>query len=117
MPNVRASHAPGTSCPRGSPVRVPRAWGSGPDRGRAPGSGAARVTFEPSAETGGTSTGAVLRNRPLLLLWLSQLATPVGSNMVLFGLTVIVFEATNLRSAVRALFLTFLVPPGLLSAA
>jgi MFS family permease len=74
------------------------------------------VTFEPSAETGGTSTGAVLRNRPFLLLWLSQLTTQVGSNMVLFGLTVIVFEATNLRSAVSALFLTFLVPAVLLSA-
>ena len=60
--------------------------------------------------------GAVFSNRPFLLLWLSQAATQIGSNMVLYGLTVIVLEATNLSSAVSALFLTFLVPAVLLSA-
>jgi len=74
------------------------------------------VISEPPAGTGGTGTAAVLRNRPFLLLWLSQLTTQVGSNMVLYGLTVIVLEATNLSSAVSALFLTFLVPAVLLSA-
>lgn len=59
---------------------------------------------------------AVLRNRPFLLLWLSQLATQVGGNMVLYGLTVVVLEATSLSSAVSALFLTFLVPAVLFSA-
>ncbi len=59
---------------------------------------------------------AVLRNRPFLLLWLSQVATQIGANMVLFGLTVIVLEATSRNSAVSALFLTFLVPAVLLSA-
>ncbi|MEO5918241.1 MAG: MFS transporter [Candidatus Limnocylindrales bacterium] len=71
---------------------------------------------EPEAPGGATGTAAVLKNRPFLLLWLSQLATQVGSNMVLYGLTVVVLEATNLSSAVSALFLTFLVPAVLLSA-
>ena len=64
----------------------------------------------------GTAIGNVLRNRPFLLLWLSQLATQVGANMVLYGLTVVVLKATSLSSAVSALFLTFLVPAVLLSA-
>ena len=74
------------------------------------------MTHEPPVAAVGTGTTAVLRNRPFLLLWLSQLATQVGSNMVLYGLTVIVLESTNLSSAVSALFLTFLVPAVLLSA-
>ena len=41
----------------------------------------------PVADDGGAA--AVFRNRPFLLLWLSQLATQVGGNMVLFGLTII----------------------------
>ena len=64
----------------------------------------------------GTSAAAVLRNRPFLLLWLSQLATQIGVNMVLYGLTVVVLEATDATTAVSALFLTFLVPSVLLSA-
>lgn len=74
------------------------------------------MTVQPPVESGGTGAADVLRNRPFLLLWLSQLTTQVGSNMVLYGLTVIVLEATNLSSAVSALFLTFLVPAVLLSA-
>ncbi len=69
-----------------------------------------------TATPGDAGTVAVLRNRPFLLLWLSQLATQVGSNMALYGLTVIVLESTNLSSAVSALFLTFLVPAVLFSA-
>ena len=64
----------------------------------------------------GDAVGNVLRNRPFLLLWLSQVATQVGAQMVLFGLTVIVLKATNLSSAVSALLLAFLVPAVLLSA-
>jgi MFS family permease len=64
----------------------------------------------------GSSAAAVLRNRPFLLLWLSQLSTQIGVNMVLYGLTVIVLSASNLTSAVSGLFLTFLVPSVLLSA-
>jgi MFS family permease len=62
------------------------------------------------------SAVAVLRNRPFLLLWLSQLATQIGVNMVLYGLTFVVLEATDLSSAVSGLFLTFLVPSVLFSA-
>lgn len=59
---------------------------------------------------------AVLRNRPFLLLWLSQVATQIGSNMVLYALTVVVLEASDLSTAVSGLFLTFLVPSVLFSA-
>jgi MFS family permease len=68
------------------------------------------------AEDSGSSTAAVLRNRPFLLLWLSQVATQIGVNMVLYALTVVVLEASNLSSAVSGLFLTFLVPSVLFSA-
>jgi len=68
----------------------------------------------PGPEAGGAL--AVLRNRPFLLLWLSQLATQIGSNMVLYGLTVLVYDATHLNTAVSGLFLTFLVPSVLFSA-
>ena len=59
---------------------------------------------------------AVLRNRPFLLLWLSQVATQIGSNMVLYALTVVVLEASDLSTVVSGLFLTFLVPSVLFSA-
>jgi MFS family permease len=60
--------------------------------------------------------GAVLKNRLFLFLWLAQVATQIGANMVLFGLTVMVKDATNLSSAVAVLFLTFLMPSVLFSA-
>jgi MFS family permease len=59
---------------------------------------------------------AVFRIRPFLLLWLSQAATQIGGNMVIYGLTVIIFDATRSNSAVSALLLTFLVPAVALSA-
>jgi MFS family permease len=59
---------------------------------------------------------AVLKNRPFLLLWLSQVVTQIGANMVLYGLTVIVLEASDLSSAVSGLFLTFLLPSVIFSA-
>src|SRR4051794_13418147 len=68
------------------------------------------------APTTGSGASAVLRNRPFLLLWLAQAATQIGGNMVLFGLTLIVVEATGSSTAVGALILTFLVPAVLLSA-
>ena len=64
----------------------------------------------------GSGALAVLANRPFLLLWLSQAATQIGGNMVLYGLTVIVWEATHSSASVSALILTFLVPAVLLSA-
>ncbi len=59
---------------------------------------------------------AVLRNRPFLLLWLSQAATQIGGNMVVYGLTVVIFTITLSNSAVSILLLTFLVPGVLFSA-
>ena len=59
---------------------------------------------------------SVLRNRPFLLLWLSQVATQIGGNMVLYGLTVLVLQSTASNAAISALFLTFLVPAVALSA-
>ena len=73
------------------------------------------ATVEPPAGEEGGSL-AVLRNRPFLLLWLAQLATQVGGNMVIYGLTVLVFEATSSSSAVSLLLLTFLVPAVIFSA-
>ena len=58
---------------------------------------------------------AVFRNRPFLKLWLSQAATQIGGNMVLFGLTVIVSESQS-NTAVSLLILSFLVPAVLFSA-
>jgi MFS family permease len=62
------------------------------------------------------SGGAVLQNRPFLLLWLAQLATQVGGNMVIYGLTIIINFAYNSSSAVSALLLSFLVPAIVFSA-
>jgi MFS family permease len=59
---------------------------------------------------------AVLRNRNFLLLWLAQAATQIGGNMVVYGLTVLVFSATRSNSAVSLLLLTFLVPAVFFSA-
>jgi MFS family permease len=58
---------------------------------------------------------AVFRNASFLRLWLSQAATQVGGNMVLFGLTVIV-SSTQPNTAVSLLILSFLVPAVLFSA-
>src|ERR1041385_3774474 len=89
-----------------------RSSGNGHGKGGANGTGGANGNGngEPSG------AAAVLRNRPFLLLWLSQVSTQLGVNMVLYGLTVIVLEARDLTAAVSALFLTFLVPSVLLSA-
>ena len=68
-------------------------------------------------ETGPSGgTVGVLRNRPFLLLWLSQAATQIGGNMVVYGLTLLVYALTGSNSAVSVLFLTFLVPGVLFSA-
>ena len=72
-----------------------------------------RRTATPDDEPGAL---AVFRNRPFLLLWLAQAATQIGGNMVLFGLTVIILEATSSNTAVSLLILTFLVPAVLFSA-
>ena len=58
----------------------------------------------------------VFRNRPFLLLWLAQAFTQIGGNMVIYGLTVIILEATSSNTAVSLLILTFLLPAVLFSA-
>jgi MFS family permease len=63
-----------------------------------------------------TGAIAVLRNRPFLLLWLSQAATQIGGNMILFGLTVMVGTEYDSVTAVSALLLSFLVPAVLFGA-
>ncbi len=67
---------------------------------------------------GGANGGTldVFRNRPFLLLWLSQAFTQIGGNMVIYGLTVIILEATSSNTAVSLLILSFLVPAVLFSA-
>ena len=59
---------------------------------------------------------AVFRNGPFLRLWLSQAATQIGGNMVLYGLTVIVVNSTQSNTAVSLLILSFLVPAVMFSA-
>ena len=73
-------------------------------------------SLETDAEdASGEGALAVFRNPPFLRLWLSQAATQIGGNMVLFGLTVIVSEK-NPNTAVSLLILSFLVPAVLFSA-
>jgi len=60
--------------------------------------------------------GAVLSNRRFTSLWLAQVATQVGGNMVLYGLTILVYTLTRSNSAVSLLILTFLVPAVIFSA-
>ncbi len=57
----------------------------------------------------------VLSNRRFLSLWLAQVSSQVGGNMVLYGLTILVFGETGSSSAVSLLILTFLVPSVLFS--
>jgi MFS family permease len=67
-------------------------------------------------EVSATGPLAVFQNGGFLRLWLSQAATQIGGNMVLFGLTVIVFNSTKSNTAVSLLILSFLVPAVLFSA-
>jgi MFS family permease len=52
----------------------------------------------------------VLRNRRFLALWIAQVVTQVGGNMVLYGLTVQIFGLTRSSTSVSLLILSFLVP-------
>ena len=71
------------------------------------------VSVDPADDT---SASAVLRNRPFLLLWLAQLSTQVGGNMVIYGLTIIITASYASSSAVSALLLSFLLPAIVFSA-
>jgi MFS family permease len=68
------------------------------------------LTSTAPAQESGSAVLAVLRNGNFLRLWLAQLVTQVGGNMVIYGLTVLIFEDTGSNSAVSLLLLTFLVP-------
>ncbi len=57
----------------------------------------------------------VLRNGAFLRLWIAQLLTQIGGNVVLYGLTVLVAERSGSTSALSLLFLSFLVPAVALS--
>ena len=76
---------------------------------------AAALATPPNEPTDGGGLG-VFRNVAFLRLWLSQAATQVGGNMVLYGLTVIVVTSTRSNTAVSLLVLSFLVPAVLFSA-
>ncbi|HSS36511.1 MAG TPA: MFS transporter, partial [Patescibacteria group bacterium] len=69
-----------------------------------------------AAPADASGVAAVLKNRNFLLLWLAQVATQIGGNMVVYGLTVLVFSATKSNSAVSLLLLTFLAPAVFFSA-
>jgi len=72
----------------------------------------------PGAATDRESGGmAVLRNRPFLLLWLAQLSTQVGGNMVMLGLLVIISNNySGSKIAISILLLCFLAPAIIFSA-
>ena len=57
----------------------------------------------------------VLRNAPFLRLWIAQLLTQIGGNVVLYGLTVLVAERNAEAAALSLLFLSFLAPAVILS--
>lgn len=79
------------------------------------GSGGADGPGAPDTTAEAEGPGAVFRNSSFLRLWLSQVLTQIGGNMVLFGLTVIVAEGGS-NTAVSLLILSFLVPAVLFSA-
>lgn len=53
---------------------------------------------------------SLLRQRQFLYLWLSQLITQIGSNMLVFVLALHVFSASRSNTAVGLLFLAFGLP-------
>lgn len=66
-----------------------------------------------TSEGDSTDLGAarrVLANPRFLALYLSQILTQVGGNMVLFGLTIQVYSLTRSSTSVSILLLTYLVP-------
>jgi MFS family permease len=74
-----------------------------------PGSTAGAVQAPAAAMEPSGGSRAVLRNRPFLLLWLAQLSTQVGGNMVIYGLILILGASYN-STAISGEFLCFLLP-------
>jgi MFS family permease len=71
-----------------------------------------------AAEASGDLRAArvVLANPRFLALFLSQILTQVGGNMVLYGLTIQVYKITGATTSTSILLLTFLVPAVLFGA-
>lgn len=63
-----------------------------------------------------SETLQVFKNRKFLSLWTAQLLTQVGGNMVLYGLTILVYGLSGSNTSVSILILTFLVPAVIFSA-
>lgn len=126
----------GLGMSRQAPIRVPERKRLGPGQGDTmhsansqwswrwqihlnadliPGDSAMNV---PGAATPPDSSGiAVLRNRPFLLLWLAQLSTQVGGNMVMLGLLFIISSNySGSKIAISILLLCFLAPAIIFSA-
>lgn len=74
------------------------------------------ASAESVVESMAPNASTVFRNSAFVRLWLSQAATQIGGNMVLYGLTVIVVESTSSNTPVSLLLLSFLVPAVLFSA-
>ncbi len=74
--------------------------------------GAAQVAIRPPEDPGHDAHQArgVLSNPRFLALFLSQILTQVGGNMVLYGLTIQVYNLTQSTTSTALLLLTFLVP-------
>jgi MFS family permease len=73
--------------------------------------GAVAITGGPGAPgADGHHTRGVLSNPRFLALFASQILTQVGGNMVLYGLTIQVYNLTHSSTSTAFLLLTFLVP-------
>jgi MFS family permease len=70
--------------------------------------GLSQEELEAQAQLG--AARRVLSNPRFLALFLSQVLTQVGGNMVLYGLTIQVYTLTHSSTSVSILLLTFLVP-------
>jgi MFS family permease len=92
---------------------------SSPAEGRAAGSASAVEVVDQLSDDeqspDGQTTG-LLANPRFLALFLSQIFTQVGGNMVLYGLTVQVYFLTHSSTSVSILLLVFLVPAVLFGA-
>jgi MFS family permease len=72
-----------------------------------------KAADQPSdAELGGN----VLQNRPFLQLWLAQVSSQVGGNVLMYGLAIFISSTYRSSTAVGAMFLCFLLPAIVFSA-
>ncbi len=77
----------------------------------------AHVELPPDLGTAGLrGAGSVFRNRSFVLLWVAQLLSQLGGNMLLAALMAVVVEETGSNTLNAVLILTFLVPAVVFSA-